>query len=407
MTTVAGLPDVVALVNGTRAYAWGSPTVLPELLGDEPTGEPVAELWIGAHPGQPSHVDAGETRIGLDALVAADPVGLLGPAVVDRFGARLPFLLKLLAAERALSLQVHPDLAQAREGFARENAAGVPVGAVHRNYQDDNHKPELLCALTPFEALCGFRAPATSAAALAAFGVPELGPLLDVLHGATDLRAAVEYLLAVPEASAPALVAAAAAGATRLLATAPDSPYAADAALLVDLARQSPDETGPVVALLLNLVRLEPGEAVFLAAGQIHAYVRGFGVELLANSDNVLRCGLTPKHVDGPELLRVASFDPVPAAPWPSTPVAGGSRYPVPVDDFELSRLDLTPRSADLRSPGPQLLAATAGRVVVRGGDAEVTLDPGRAVFVPAGRPVTVAGPGTVFRAVVGPAVTG
>ncbi|MHA3700993.1 mannose-6-phosphate isomerase, class I [Jatrophihabitans sp. YIM 134969] len=396
---------MLALATTARDYAWGSATAIPELLGDEPSGVPVAELWVGAHPGAPSQWHDGTASVGLDELVAADPVGMLGARVDTAFAGRLPFLLKLLAAEKALSLQVHPNLAQARKGYARENATGVPIGAAHRNYQDDNHKPELLCALTPFEALCGFRDPAETAELVREFETPELDPLLEVLQGATDLRAAMTYLLDVPAGEAPVLVAAAAAGARRYLETWPNGRYAPVARCTTRLAEQSPDEIGPVVALLLNLVRLEPGEAVFLAAGQIHAYVQGFGVEILANSDNVLRCGLTPKHVDAAELLRIASFDPVPGQPWPSLDAYGDVVYPVPVDDFELLRLEIGPEAHDVSSGGPQLLLATGGRVVARGGDADVTLTPGRAAFVPAGRAVLLTGTGTVFRATVGPRV--
>lgn len=399
------LPHVLPLENTARDYAWGSTTTIPALLGDEPTGAPVAELWVGAHPGAPSHWSGGEARVGLDALVAADPEGLLGRVVTHRFGPRLPFLLKLLAAEKALSLQVHPDLGQAREGFARDNAAGLPIGGATRNYQDDNHKPELLCALTPFEALCGFRDPAETAELIREFETPELDPLLELLQGATDLRAAMTYLLAVPAGEAPVLVAAAAAGASRYLELWPNGRYSPEASCTIRLAAQSPGEIGPVVALLLNLIRLEPGEAVFLAAGQIHAYVEGFGVEILANSDNVLRCGLTPKHVDAEELLRIATFDPVPATPWPSKDLYGDVVYPVPVDDFELGRFTIGAEAHDISSAGPQLLLGVEGTVVARGSDAEVTLTPGRSAFVPAGREVELTGSGVVFRATVGPGV--
>lgn len=399
------LPDVVPLASTVRDYAWGSPTAIPDLLGDEPTGAPVAELWVGAHPSAPSRWADHPDTVGLDALVAADPRGVLGRPVAQRFDGRLPFLLKLLAADKALSLQVHPDLAQAQEGFARENAAGIAVDAPERNYRDDNHKPELLCAITPFDTLCGFREPAVTAELIREFETPELDPLLALVQDATDLRAAVEYLLGVPSEEAAVLVAAAAGGAQRYTLTWPQGQFAVEAAWTIRLAEQSPHEIGPVIALLLNLIRLAPGEAVFLAAGQVHAYLEGFGVEILANSDNVLRCGLTPKHVDAEELLRVATFAPAPPTPSRVVDFDGDLLYPVPVDDFVLGRFQIGPEAHDVTSAGPQLLLGAEGAVVVRGRDADVELAPGRAAFVPANRPVLLTGTGAVFRATVGPRV--
>ncbi|HEY3633015.1 MAG TPA: mannose-6-phosphate isomerase, class I, partial [Jatrophihabitantaceae bacterium] len=287
-----------------RPYAWGSRTDIPELLGVEPTDRPAAELWYGAHPDDPARV--GETT--LDQLIAADPVGMLGERVVAEFGPRLPFLLKVLAAETALSIQVHPNRAQALAGFAAEDAAGVPRDAPNRNYRDDNHKPELLCALTEFDALCGFRPVARTLELFDALDVAELARYRSALAGPDGLRAAFTALLTAEDPPVDAVVAA--------LPRLAGSEWADLGAALTRVAGDFPGDIGITVALLLNYVRLAPGEAIFLAAGNVHAYLHGVGVEILANSDNVLRCGLTGKHIDVPELLKITDFTPLVEPRW-------------------------------------------------------------------------------------------
>ena len=304
------LPAVFAIDGVIRRYPWGSPTAIPRLCGAVPTGEPVAEVWFGSHPDDPSQVPAhGRT---LDALITADPVRLLGAAVCEQFGARLPFLLKILAADRALSIQVHPTLEQARAGFAAEESRGVPRDSPVRTYRDANHKPELLCALTPFEGLCGFRPVAETLELLDRLGLPELRPYRDLLAGPNGLRAAFTALLETSEQAA--LVDAVVARVRSL----PGDPAQGALRAVLLAAEDFPGDIGCVVALLLNYVRLEPGEAFYLGAGNVHAYLRGVGVEIMANSDNVLRCGLTPKHIDVPELLKITDFSPLRDPRWPA-----------------------------------------------------------------------------------------
>jgi mannose-6-phosphate isomerase len=302
---------------------------------------------------------------------------------VEHFGARLPYLLKILAAERALSIQVHPSREQARAGFAAEDAAGVDRAAPDRNYRDDNHKPELICALTTFEALCGFRPVAATLALLDRLAVPELGFLRELLTGPDPLRAAMAGLLDHPD---PRPVLAALAG---RLAAGGDPAF--DGVRLA--AADYPDDVGVLLALLLNHVRLEPGEAIFLPAGNVHAYLRGLGVEIMANSDNVLRCGLTSKHVDVPAVLAVTDFTALAEPRWPSL---RGS-FDVPVPDFRLVRLVLD-EPTGLDDVGPLIVLCTQGAVEVGG----LELAPGRAAFVPAAEAVTVAGSGVAFVAGVG-----
>lgn len=392
------------LVNTVRPYAWGSLTAIPELLGARPTGEPQAEMWMGAHPGAPSRLDRGEGSVALSDVIAADPERELGAEAVRAFGPRLPFLLKVLAAASPLSLQVHPDLAQAKEGFADEEARGVPVDAPHRNYKDANHKPELICALTPFDGLCGFRDPDEAAALLAALDVDSLKPYVDILHAHPESHALREVLTAVLTADREAIsetVHQAAAAAERLGAL--DGPYAPAYAAYATIARHYPGDPGVIAAMLLNFVTLQPGEALYLGAGVPHAYLDGLGVEIMANSDNVLRCGLTPKHVDVPELLRIVRFESdAPAVLRPEADPSGEELYATPIDEFRLSRYVLAEGAAPclLPSSGPQILLCVAGEVSLRGDD-ELRLARGESAFVRAGEDVTVTGDGTVFRATV------
>ncbi|MFE6223233.1 mannose-6-phosphate isomerase, class I [Streptomyces sp. NPDC057854] len=378
------------LVNTVRPYAWGSTTAIPDLLGTAPTGEPQAEMWMGAHPGAPSLTARGP----LNDLIDADPAGTLGPATTAKFGPRLPFLLKLLAAGAPLSLQVHPDLEQARAGHAAEDATGIPLDAPHRTYKDANHKPEMIVALTPFEGFCGFRPPAEAADTLAALGVDSLKPYADLLLAHPEEAALREVLTALLTAEPHAMaqtVTEAAAAADRLGGA--HAPYAL-------LAHHFPGDPGVVAAMLLHHVRLQPGEALYLGAGVPHAYVSGLGVEIMANSDNVLRCGLTPKHVDVPELLRVVRFEPGdPGVLRPEASPSGEEVYEAPIDEFRLSRFVRAEGAAptDLTAGTPQILLATAGHPKA----GETTLAPGESVFVPAGERVELTGTGTLFRATV------
>ncbi|ARX83932.1 mannose-6-phosphate isomerase, class I [Streptomyces alboflavus] len=378
------------LTNTVRPYAWGSTTAIAELTGAQPTGEPQAEMWMGAHPGAPSRTERGP----LNEVIDEDPARELGPRAVAKFGPRLPFLLKILAAGAPLSLQVHPNLEEAKDGYDDEERRGVPVDAPHRNYKDANHKPELICALTPFDGLCGFRAPAEAADLLAGLGVDSLKPYVDLLHAKPEEAALREVLTAVLTADPDDMaqtVTEAAAAAERI---------GGDYAPYASIARHYPGDPGVIAAMLLNHVQLQPGEAMFLGAGVPHAYLDGLGVEIMANSDNVLRCGLTPKHVDVPELLRVVRFEASdPGVLRPEASADGEEVYETPIDEFRLSRFVLPEGGAthDLTAENPQILLCTAG--TVHAGD--LALAPGESAFVPAGEKAEVSGTGTVFRATV------
>lgn len=375
-------PTVVALDGVERHYAWGSTTTIPRLLGREPDGEPVAELWFGTHPDAPAGVPGHDDT--LAGLIAADPERTVGPAVLERFGAHLPFLIKILAAESPLSIQVHPALEQAQAGFAAEEAAGVPRDAAERTYKDANHKPELLCALEPFEALCGFRPVDETLASLAQLDVPRLGFLAELLHGPDPLRAAMAALLGLED---PAPLVAEVEQAARSLGR-----HDVLRRVVELTAGSFPGDVGVLVALLLNYVRLAPGEAIYLPAGNVHAYLRGTGVEVMAASDNVLRCGLTPKHVDRDAVLEVADFHELLQPRWP----AEHGVFSVPVPDFRLVPLAVHGPPVSLGEGRPWIVLCTGGEVTV----GDVPLRPGAAAFVPvAGEPVPVGGAGQVFAA--------
>lgn len=387
-----------------RRYAWGSRTALAGLQGrPAPTAHPEAELWMGAHPADPALLERGGAAAPLDEVIAADPAGELGADVVDAFGPTLPFLLKVLAADEPLSLQAHPSAEQAAAGFAEEEARGIPIDAPHRNYRDRWPKPELLCALSPFDALCGFRPVAETLELLDALDVPRLAPMATRLRaeGEAAYRPVVRALLAVPAAERAALVEGVAAGARRAAArgVSPDV-----AGWVTELAARYPDDPGVAVALCLRLVHLEPGQALFLPAGNLHAYLRGTGVEVMACSDNVLRGGLTPKHVDVEALLAVLDGRVLP--PPRVEPVAASPHelvYPAPAREFRLSRVSVDGGAVALDRRGGEILLCLDGAVTVTADADELRLTPGTSAFVAArAAEVALTGPGTVVRATPG-----
>jgi len=373
------------LENLVRPYAWGSRTVIAELLGrPSPSAHPEAELWFGAHPGAPSRLV--HARMTLVEAIAADPVGTLGADRAARWCERLPFLLKVLAADEPLSLQAHPSAQQAADGYARENATGIPVDAPVRNYRDPNHKPELICALTPFHALVGFREPAATVELLRTLDVAVLAPHVELLAAQPDadgLRALFTTWITLPQSVLDVLVPAVQEGCIRL---AGDDTYGAEARSVLELSERYPGDAGVLAALLLNRVSLAPGEALHLPAGVLHSYLAGAGVEIMANSDNVLRGGLTPKHVDVPELARVLDFT-APAPPvLPGRPDGPWTCYDTPAQEFRLRRWEGPAQPGGLPVPdgGARILLCTAGTACIRAGSiAEMELRRGAALWLP------------------------
>jgi mannose-6-phosphate isomerase len=383
------------LQTSVRHYPWGSRTVIPDLLGEpSPADRPYAELWVGAHPDEPSVLSDGTP---LDKAIQRSPEQLLGAAVRERFGDRLPFLLKVLAADQPLSLQAHPTNEQAEAGFAAEEAAGVPRDSTTRTFKDPFHKPELLLALTPFEALCGFRPVEESLYCLAKLQVPELKPTIAALARG-GLRAAIPQLLALSPEHRATLVSAVAEAASRFVA-AHDPEFINTYRWAASLAETYPGDPGVVISLMCNHLRLAPGEAVFLPAGNLHAYLCGAGVEVMASSDNVLRGGLTGKHVDLAALIEVLDFADGRVPVLHPVLGPGGLRYPVPVEEFDLTRVQLDAQTGVLTSRGPQVLLCTEGEAELTSSEDTLALGKGAAAFVPAGAQITASGPAVLYRA--------
>ncbi|WP_448061605.1 mannose-6-phosphate isomerase, class I [Cellulomonas hominis] len=392
------------LSNPIQTYAWGSRTAIPRLLGRSGDAGPVAEVWMGAHPSAPSVIEAEGGDVRLDAFIDDAPVDTLGTDVRSRFGPALPYLLKIIAAETPLSLQVHPHLDRARAGYAEEDAAGVPLDSPRRNFRDRNHKPELVYALTTFEAMCGFRAPRRAAELFADLGAPLAQHLHKILthdQSAAGIRQAFTCLLEpATRPAADEVQAVVDACAARLLAGSP-SPRADRT--VVQLAQAYPGDPGIVTSLLLNPVTLQPGEAMFVPAGGVHAYLQGLGVEIMASSDNVLRAGLTPKHVDVAELLRNVDYVAAPPIRIAPETFHGATRvYYAPVDDFELSvtRVD-DGLPHPLPGRGPRVLLCVEGNVTVSSAhDGDLRLGQGESAFAPASDgPLEVQGSGTLVQA--------
>lgn len=382
------------LQNAVRHYPWGSHTVIPELLGSpSPADRPHAELWMGAHPDEPSVRSDG---VPLDKAIATEPEFLLGPEVLERFGVRLPFLMKVLAAEKPVSLQAHPTIEQAEVGFAAEEAAGVPRDDPTRTFRDPFHKPEMLVALTTVEALCGFRPVEESLHCLAKLQVPELKPTIAALARG-GLRSVIPQLLALPADQRGVLVSEVARAAGGFVA-AHDPEFINTYRWAAALAETYPGDPGVVISLMCNHLRLAPGEAVFLPAGNLHAYLTGAGIEVMASSDNVLRGGLTGKHVDLAALIEVLDFTDGRVPVLRPVLGPGGLRYPVPVEEFDLTLCQLGDQVGTLTTRGPQLVLCTEGTAVLSSAGDELTLPQGTSAFVPAGTPISARGPAVLYR---------
>lgn len=380
--SIQQLQRPLKLQNSVQPYAWGTTDVLPWLLGvANPTGQPQAEIWVGAHPKAPSWVNLPSGSVPLDRVIQAEPQLLLGSSVVAHFGHELPFLFKILSAGSPLSIQVHPNKLQAQQGFLREEQAGIPLAAGHRNYKDPNHKPELISALTPFAAMVGFRPIGEMINLLQLLGVKLFNSWILELEarGLEALEPFYQWVLELPADEVRRTLAAAA----------PSIKYHKQPALLemARLARAYPGDSGAFAPLLLNLVYLNPGESLFLPARTPHAYLRGTGVEVMACSDNVLRAGLTDKHVDKPELLATVEF----AIMYPQVLrpdyVGIEQEIPIPVADFRLSFL--RPDGQHPFSVGGQgeieLLYGLRGQMTLTAADGETwSLGPADALLLPA-----------------------
>jgi mannose-6-phosphate isomerase len=380
-----------------KTYSWGSATAIPRLLGTASDGRPQAELWFGAHPDSVTTLvdPAPGLPASLNEWVQSDPATALGGA------SRLPFLLKLLAAERPLSLQAHPTLERARAGFADENARGVDRDSPARTYKDEWHKPELMVALHDgFAALCGFRPIDETASLLGHLSGSVEGTSRELIEAFRrsvldeGLEAAVgSALLGDSRALVQAVTAAARAAASR--------GWSGECRLIETLDRHYPGDAGIAVATLLNYVELREGQALYLPAGNIHAYVHGLGIEIMAASDNVLRGGLTDKAIDIPELLAVLDFSTMPPPLVEPVPRPGGyAEYPTPLPDFRLVRVDAG--AAELELENAAIVIAVAGGASVADGAVRLSLEQGEAAFVTPTHALSLSTTGTLFLATSG-----
>ena len=362
------------LIDGVvKNYAWGSRTAIPEMFGWPRTGEPVAEVWFGAHRMGSSQIRGGGTR--LDQRIRADPLATLGKQAAERF-ASLPFLLKVISAAEPLSLQAHPSIEQAQAGFAREDSQKIDRQAPNRSFRDRNHKPELLCALSEFSALCGLREPAVTLEFLETIPTAALNPLRHKLiadSSPSGLAHILGWLLRQDGSTIAAQISALVAACAKESSL----PFAPERRVALQLGRCYAQDPAVLIALLLNYVTLQPREAIFLGAGNLHAYLYGSAVEVMANSDNVLRAGLTNKHVDTNTLLNIVDSAPLAVDVQRPTAVGGFVRYRSPVAEFSLQRIDVEGEihiaggpaillciagEADLQSPhGPHRLRAADG----------------------------------------------
>jgi len=382
--------NVHRLQGSFQKYQWGSKTLLAELRGTEPTGHPEAEIWYGAHPDSPTLLSDGSSLL---EHIANDPLATLGDTVAASFDGQLPFLLKLLAAGSPLSIQAHPTTEQALAGFEREDAAGVARDAPNRSFRDQSHKPELIVAVTSFEALVGFRAPEETALILRALGVDDFA---DRCERDSPLDV-VGWLLAPPPEEEPEV----ASVVERLSIDASNysgEVFVDEVGLLTRIAAEYPGDPGLAVAALLNRLVLEPGEGIYLDAGTLHAYIGGLGVELMANSNNVLRGGLTPKHIDEETLLQVLTDE---TGPCDLTIADEVGRFSTPTPEFALTTI-----AQQGITTGPAIVLSVSGTTSVVGaqsaGAQSVELSPTEAVWLDADETVEITTTGLAYVAQVG-----
>jgi mannose-6-phosphate isomerase len=393
------------LKNTIQQYAWGSPRAIADLLGQKnPENKPLAELWMGAHPKASSLVEYEGQWVSLLDLIRQNPKDVLGKETAKNFGNKLPYLFKVLAAARPLSIQVHPNLHQARAGFQKENEQKIPLDAPHRNYRDDNHKPECLCALTQFWAISRFRPISDMLSYLKRVCAHELGPEIKDLKQQPNSDGLKQFYTALMTMDADRqnqVVAEALKQAQR---------FAHNESVfywMLKLGEEYPNDIGVLSPILLNLICLEPGQAIFLNAGELHAYLQGLGIELMANSDNVLRGGLTPKHIDVPELLRVLKFeDQKVTLLKPQASIAAELVYPSPAKEFELSVITLS-KGTQYRSPvdrSVEILICTHGKATLTDQDSQIEtqLQQGASALIPAAvERYAIRGEGVCYKASV------
>jgi mannose-6-phosphate isomerase len=393
------------LKNTVQAYAWGSTDAIPKLLGlTNPLREPQAELWMGAHPKAPSMVACKDGWRSLLDFIEKDAQDVLGKQVALRYDNKLPYLFKVLAAAKPLSVQAHPNSYQAKEGFQRENNAGIPLNSPERNYRDSSHKPECIFALSPFWAVCGFRKISEILMLFRQICPQQLRAELAQLRGDQNpggLKRFFSKLMTLGDKSRQKVIGEALSNLAKGIEH--DIAYQ----WIQKLAEEYPEDIGIFSPMLLNLICLEPGEAIFLEAGILHAYLDGTGIELMANSDNVLRGGLTPKHIDVAELLNVLQFEEKPIHFIKPVSVSEFETvYPCPAEEFVLSVINLAAEGIYV-SPAKrsvEIVLCTDGAAELTHLDKKevLSLNKGASALIPAAVPrYALKGEATLYKASV------
>ena len=375
------------LKNSIQEYDWGSKSAIPELLGRAgPAEKPQAELWMGAHPKAPSLVYCDGAWRSLLEVIAENPEEVLGRETAHKFSNELPFLFKVLAAAKPLSIQAHPNQGQAKEGFLRENESGISLGASDRNYRDANHKPEVICALTPFWALNGFRQVKETLRLLGETQAPPLEGTVSSLRNHSSrqgLKGFFHHLMTMEKDKQVEVVQTAAAFAEKRTEIEPVWTW------IARLNEEYPGDVGVLSPAFLNLVKLEPQQAMYLPAGELHAYLEGVGIELMANSDNVLRGGLTAKPIDVQELLNILNFAEAKVSILEPERVASGEAvYSTGTAEFVLSIVEVSKGApfTGAQKRSVEMMICTKGEATVTDlGDREtLRLTRGASIVIPA-----------------------
>lgn len=397
------MKNIGYLKNRILDYSWGSRTFIPKLMGaSSPAKEPCAELWLGSHPKAPSLVEVNGKWVPISDIIKEDPIAVLGEAVARRFENQLPFLLKILAAQKPLSIQAHPNREQAVDGFNRENRMGVSLNSPRRNYRDENHKPELLCALTPFWALKGFRERMELEALLGSIAFFDIAEtVFKERLSKYDLPSFFAAILSADRKKQTILVKKVVNAAEKAGGRCPPLSW------VIALGRSFPGDIGVLAPLVLNLIQLEPGEAIFVSAGELHAYLKGAAIEVMANSDNVLRGGLTSKHVDVQQLLKIVQFKENCQQPIKLVKREDGAGvYPTYADEFVLSKIEIEEGLSfhSLEKRNVEILIMVEGEATITdlGSLGTLRLPQGASVLVPAAvLKYLITGNGKIYRASV------
>lgn len=398
---------IVVLKNEIKEYAWGDRNFIPELMGvSSPGGNPQAEMWLGAHSGGPSQALFDDRQMPLDELIKTDPTGMLGGSVARRFSGRLPFLLKVLAAAQPLSIQAHPNREQALRGFEQEVLKGIPLDSPERNYKDRNHKPELICALTRMWALKGFRTKEEILKLTGRIGAPSIAAHTELLNNNEERAGLRQFFMSLInlERESSRLLVHEVMGKTNAMET--TDPVIA---WMKRLYRDYPEDIGVLSPLFLNVISLEPSEAIYISSGELHGYLEGAGLEIMANSDNVIRGGLTSKHVDTKELIDILDFSPgAPEIISPGPTENNETFYCTDNNEFILSAISLKDGDRETsiyHAPAKrsaEIIICTKGkaRLEVIPGGGIIDIAKGMSVFVPASiEGYAIRGEGILYKA--------